>query len=290
MKDLADRLLGQDEENTILHKLHTRQAEQLAAIGLSAPQRAELFKMTEHKSELARQLRAFQLRTQDLTRKQHAAQLAWSSLEKKRERLEKGIAGGPIAALIDGGSTAEHDAQIGLDKVTVRLEHARKNLKVAASARSGQGKRHTARMAAADGQIKILRRQVDDLAIRLGEPRLVFACAATHSNSSDKLTAASPSMDTAGVERATRDRNLRHAIAATVVQAATRGRRVRSRKAVCVRPSPQATAPTAHRAQLLFKSYTHRGTQVTSTVVNLRPQTEVGQRCLNEIVPALHLV
>jgi len=164
--DAKARLDKQNEENTLLERQNTRQAEQLSQIGLSAAQTQELERLREQNSEIHESLRAAQQRSAELARKQHAVQLQWTKLCMRQQKLKRDLAetGGPS---VPHGVNNNDGVAGGADKIEARIEHAAKALKLAVHAGHGQSKRHQQRMLAEVAELKSLRHQAEALGARI---------------------------------------------------------------------------------------------------------------------------
>lgn len=163
--DARARLDKQNEENLLLERQNTRQAEQLSQIGLSAAQTQELERLREQNSEIHESLRAAQQRSAELARKQHAVQLQWSKLCMRQQKLKRDLAETGGASVPHGVN--KNDGADGADKIEARIEHAAKAHKLAVHAGHGQSKRHQQRMLAEVAELKSLRHQAEALGARI---------------------------------------------------------------------------------------------------------------------------
>ena len=163
--DLTARLDKQVEENAVLDRLVSRHSLQLAAMSLNATQMEELKRLQKQSAELHDQMRAAQVKANDLSRQVHHVSLQWTKTCNRREKLRRGLA--EKGAAPAAPSSDEVRAATALEKMDARLEKATKALKVAIQAGVGSARRQQQRMQTAVNELKELRTQAAALASRL---------------------------------------------------------------------------------------------------------------------------
>jgi uncharacterized coiled-coil DUF342 family protein len=129
----------QVEENAVLERLVSRHSLQLAAMNLNATQMEELKRLQKQSVELHDQMRAAQVKANDLSRQVHQVSLQWTKTCNRREKLKRGLAEKGVAPAAP--SSDEVRAATALETRDARLEKATKALKVAIQAGVGSARR-----------------------------------------------------------------------------------------------------------------------------------------------------
>ena len=174
--ELTHKLEEQEAENALLHKVHARKQQGLAAQGPSELQQQEQTRLKAQHRELQTQLRKGHAQATELATQRSKLQRRHAKASDKRDRLHKALVlaatdradpdgkggggGGGGAAEGGGGAGAEEDAT---------LAKAERALKMAEQKRRGQQRRFQVQMRDSLAELKGLKSTLEAMTLQVAE-------------------------------------------------------------------------------------------------------------------------